>query len=125
MSAKQKIKNKDFSKVKRYNLGTKTWYEDTYHAMVEADGYGQYVLYEDYKALLDEKAPPRLPADFTDLKEIIDHKISSLEKSAFDIFKRKDTINYGWAVHTYNTAQKYTQVLHDIEHLMHTKNSEE
>lgn len=124
-SNNKKFKDKDFSKVERYSLGTKTWFEESYSAMVEAEGYGEYVLYNDYKALLDEKAPPRLPADFTDLKKLIDSKIDSLEKSAYDVFERKDEINYGWAMSRYNTAQKYSRILHDIEHLIYTKNSEE
>jgi hypothetical protein len=70
----------DFSKVQRYGMVTKRWYEDTWEDMGE-DSYGSYVLYSDYKKLLKCKFPPRLPASFKDVCDVLTKEIKKLKNS--------------------------------------------
>jgi hypothetical protein len=97
----------DFSKVQRYDMVR--FYEDSWRSMGE-DPCGYYVLYNDYKKLLDVKLPPRLPASFKDVCGILSKEIKSLEKQSYSVFERKNETNYGYAVSKYKEAQDLRRV---------------
>jgi hypothetical protein len=96
---------RDFSKVTRYDWVTRTWFEETYECIGE-DTTGNYVLFKDYKDLLDAKTPKR-QASFSELKDLIKK----------EIFEKKDSINYGVAVHRYDEARQLQKALYKIEQL--------
>lgn len=100
-------------KVKRYD----TVYSD-YHnqTIIVEDSRGDYVLYKDYKKLLDGVIPSR-KADFSDVVKVVKKQIKILEKSCHEYFEKKDKINYGCAIQDYREAEMLRKALHSMENL--------
>jgi hypothetical protein len=94
----------------RYGMVDRTWYEESWQEMGECS-YGDYVLYSDYMALLDDKAPER-QASTKDLADMINAKIGKLEKTCDRVFLEKDEMNYGYAVAQRNQANILRQAAH-------------
>jgi hypothetical protein len=104
---------KDWSKPDRYDMVTKVWYEDQYEE-IDISKHGDYVRYEDYMALLNEKSPPR-HANFADLKKLLKKKIKKIRDYAFSHFEKKDSVNYGYAVSQFQKAETLQQVIYLLE----------
>lgn len=114
----------DYSKVQRYDMITHHGYDDDSWEAMGKCNYGNYILYSDYVKLLKEQILPRLPASFYDVVQLLENEIAVFKNRCFDVFERKNTINYSYAICQYKHAEQLQKIVTLIKERVEYKDHE-